>query len=69
MDKIRKFKVLFYIMIPIIMVLACRLLEAAQGERNEEIVFGIIIGIFMDVVFAIVLSAIERFRLKTGRKT
>ena len=69
MSKIRKFKVLFYITIPIIMVLACRVLEAAQGEQNEEIVFGIIIGIFMDVVFAIVLSAIERFRLKTGRKT
>ncbi len=46
-------KQLIYIVIPIITVFLCRLLKAAQGEKNEEIVFGIMIGILLDIIFFI----------------
>lgn len=47
-------KALIYIIIPIITVLLCRLLRVAQGEKNEEIVFGIMVGILIDIIFIIV---------------
>ena len=47
-------KYLFYIVIPIIAVFLCRILKIAQGEKNEEIVFGIMLGIFLDIIFYII---------------
>lgn len=47
-------KYLFYIVIPIIAVFLCRILKIAQGEKNEEIVFGIMLGIFLDIIFCII---------------
>ena len=47
-------KYLFYIIIPIIAVFFCRILKVAQGEKNEEIVFGIMLGIFLDIIFYII---------------
>lgn len=47
-------KQLIYILIPIIAVFLCRLLKVAQGEKNEEIVFGIMLGILLDIVFFII---------------
>ncbi len=47
-------KYLTYIVIPIISVFICRILKLAQGEKNEEIIFGIILGIFLDIIFYIV---------------
>ena len=44
-------KQLIYIVIPIITVFLCRLLKVAQGEKNEELVFGIMIGILFDIIF------------------
>lgn len=44
-------KQLIYIVIPIITVFVCRLLKVAQGEKNEEFVFGIMIGILFDFIF------------------
>ncbi|OUN30803.1 hypothetical protein B5G33_06425 [Blautia sp. An81] len=44
-------KQLIYIVIPIITVFVCRLLKVAQGEKNEEFVFGIMIGILFDIIF------------------
>ncbi len=44
-------KQLIYIVIPIITVFVCRLLKVAQGEKNEELVFGIMIGILFDIIF------------------
>ena len=40
--------------IPIITVFLCRLLKIAQGEKNEEIVFGIMLGILLDIIFFII---------------
>ena len=47
-------KYLTYIVIPIISVCMCRILKLAQGEKNEEIIFGIMLGIFLDIVFYII---------------
>ena len=47
-------KQLIYIVIPIITVFLCRLFKAAQGEKNEEIVFGIMVGILLDIIFFII---------------
>ena len=44
-------KQLIYIVIPIITVFVCRLLKVAQGEKNEELVFGIMMGILFDIIF------------------
>ena len=45
---------LVYIVIPIITVFLCRILKVAQGEKNEEIIFGIMLGIFLDIIFYII---------------
>lgn len=39
-----------YIFIPVIIVGICRTLKVALGEKNEEIVVGIMIGILVDVI-------------------
>ena len=47
-------KYLFYIVIPIIAVFLCRILKVAQGEKNEEVIFGIMLGIFLYIIFYII---------------
>lgn len=47
-------KQLFYIVILITAVFLCRLMKVAQGEKNEEIVFGIMLGMFLDIIFLII---------------
>ena len=47
-------KYLFYIVIPIISVFLCMILKVAQGEKNEEIIFGIMLGIFLDIIFYVI---------------
>ena len=47
-------KYLFYIVIPIIAVFLCRILKVAQGEKNEEVIFGIMLGIFLDIIFYVI---------------
>ena len=47
-------KQLFYIVIPITAVFLCRLMKVAQGEKNEERVFGIMLGMFLDIIFFII---------------
>ena len=54
--KNKALKLLIYIAIPIITVVLCRLLKVAQGEKNEEIVFGIMLGLFLDIIFFICLT-------------
>lgn len=39
--------------IPIIMIIICRLCKVAQGEKVEEIIAGIMAGIFIDFVISI----------------
>lgn len=45
---------LIYVVIPIITVSLWRLLKVAQGEKNEEIVFGIMLGILLDIIIFII---------------
>lgn len=53
-------KILVYFIIPIISILFCRGLKIAQGEQNEEIVFGIMLGVFFDFVYCIVLTLLDK---------
>ena len=37
-----------FIIIPIVSVLLCLIFNIAQGEKNEEIVVGVLLGIVLD---------------------
>lgn len=43
------------LLIPIISVLLCMTFRLAQGEKNEEIVFGVMVGIAIDLIYSIIL--------------
>ena len=58
----KKWRIIFYIAIPIIAVLICRFFKVAQGEKNEEVIFGIMIGILIDLIAAIILSMVDRIK-------
>lgn len=58
------FEYLLFIIIPLLSVLFCRVLKIAQGEKNEELVIGIMIGLILDLIYFIVLSVIEKHRKK-----
>lgn len=49
-----------YFMIPIIVILLCKGLKIAQGEQNEEIVFGLMVGLLLDFVYSIILVLLGR---------
>lgn len=52
--KNKHLKQLIYIIVPILTVFLCRLWKVAQGEKNEEIIFGIMLGILLDIIFFII---------------
>lgn len=56
--------IIIYLAIPIIMVLLCRVFKIAQGEKNEEIVFGIMLGIFFDFICNIVFALVAKYKSK-----
>lgn len=58
------YKGALFVLIPVVSVVLCRLLRVAQGEKNEEIVLGIMIGIVIDLVACFVLF--QRKRLRSG---
>lgn len=51
----KKYFNVIYILIPFLSVLICRLLKLAQGEKNEEIVFGLMIGIILDLILSVII--------------
>lgn len=61
------FKYSFLIIIPILSVFLCRLFMIAQGEKNEEIVMGIMIGIVLDLLYSIYLLVRSK-RTKTDKR-
>ena len=61
-------KQLIYVVIPIITVFLCRLLKVAQGEKNEEIVFGIMLGILLDIIFFIIQKNKKQIEFQLYRK-
>lgn len=48
-------KYLLFIIIPVISILFCLVFELAQGEKIEEIIFGIISGFVLDLIYLIIL--------------
>ena len=46
---------LMFVIIPILSVLVCIALKIAQGEKNEEIAFGILVGLVLDLIYFIIL--------------
>lgn len=64
-DIIKILKYLMYFVIIILSVVLCMTFEIAQGERNEEIVFGVMLGIVLDFVYSIILLFINK---KTNNK-
>lgn len=48
------------LLIPIISVLLCMAFRLAQGEKNEEIVFGVMVGIAIDLIYSIILLTTDK---------
>jgi len=46
---------LMFAIIPILSVLLCITLKIAQGEKTEEIAFGILVGLVLDLIYFIIL--------------
>lgn len=53
-------KYLLFIIIPFFCVIINVAFETAQGEKTEEIGFGIMVGIVLDLIYAIVLLVMKR---------
>ena len=51
---------ILFIIIPIVSVFLCRAFRIAQGEKNEEIVVGIMIGIVIDLIYSFVLLFVSK---------
>ncbi|MCO8193742.1 hypothetical protein [Anaerofustis sp. NSJ-163] len=51
----KKYFNIIYILIPFLSVLICRILKLAQGEKNEEIVFGIMAGIILNLILSFIM--------------
>ena len=49
-------KIALFFLLPLLSVAGCRLLRLAQGERNEEIVFGLLLGLLLDLLYGAVLA-------------
>ena len=56
MKLIAAIKYLMLLIIPTLSVLVCVGLRLAQGEQNEEIVFGLMAGLALDLVYALALA-------------
>ncbi len=53
-------KYLMFVFIPFLSVMLCLGFRLAQGERNEEIVFGIMVGIVLDLIYAVILLIVNK---------
>ena len=49
-----------FLIIPVVSVLICVLLRLAQGEKTEEVVFGIMLGLAFDFIYLIVLLIFKK---------
>ena len=67
-EKVKKiFKYSLFIIIPLLCVFLSVLFKIAQGEKNEEIVAGVMLGIALDLIYSIYLLVINK-NSKTNRK-
>lgn len=51
---------LMFLIIPLVSVLVCVLFRLAQGEKTEEVVFGIMLGVVLDLIYLIALLIIKK---------
>lgn len=58
--KMQKCSSMIYILIPVFSVIFFRLFEVAQGEKNEEIIFGIMCGFIIDLICYIIRYVIKK---------
>lgn len=49
-----------FLIIPLVSVLVCVLFRLAQGEKTEEVVFGIMLGVVLDLIYLIALLIIKK---------
>ena len=61
------FKYLMFLIIPALSVILCMIFRIAQGEKAEEIAVGVMIGIVLNLIYAIVLWVAERKTDKTEK--
>lgn len=55
---------LLFIIIQTVSVFLCRAFRIAQGEKNEEIVFGVMVGIVIDLIYSVLLLLINKKMLR-----
>ena len=69
MKKVQKYHFYFviYLIIPIISVCLCRLFQFAQGEKNEETVLGIMVGVALDLIICVVRLVFVKMKSKSDR--
>lgn len=65
MKKIQKYYFAIYLVIPIISVCLCRLFRLAQGEKNEEIIFGIMVDVVLDLILCAAHLIIVKIKSKS----
>ncbi len=53
-------KCAMFIIIPTVSVLLNILLETAQGETTEEVGFGILLGLVLDLIYAFILICLSK---------
>ena len=54
-EVIRFLKYAMLIIIPALSVAVCVLFRVAQGEKTEEILFGVLVGFAVDIVYLVIL--------------
>ena len=59
MKIINLLKWLMFIIIPFFSVLVFRVFRLAQGEVNEEVVAGVMVGIVLNLIYSIILLVAE----------
>ena len=53
-------KYLMFVIIPLLSVFTCLVFKVAQGEKVEEIVGGIMIGLVLDLIYLIIILITKR---------
>ena len=51
---------LMFLIIPLVSVLVCVLFRLAQGEKTEEVVFGTMLGVVLDLIYLVALLIIKK---------
>ena len=54
-----------FLIVPIVSIFSCLVFNVAQGEKSEELVIGIFLGIILDFIYAMFLLALKKATSKT----